>query len=259
MPAPSVRKYGFPVSGLIGLYFFMEAAIGQANAGPYQDWSGNGNHATKASNRATPVQRAYGLEITDQYGWYLQTPFAQPDSFSVIAGVYADAQAGGTTEVHFSSCSANGQPTDPTQYWTQTPYPTLSMVVGADAPIRAYSGQGEFSDSAMQSVIQLSTSSGKRGQWIVPAMSVKGDTGNIKVTAKSGELVQATTTKLVTRYAASDPANMFLGIMPIVQRFPVTGKVGAFAVYNRQLPDDEMTIATAVMAKIMTDRGQTVA
>jgi hypothetical protein len=259
MPAVTLRKYGLPAAGLTALYLFDEPiTAGQPNAGPYQDKSGNNNHAVKAGNRVAPTQQSYGLQVTDNDGFYIVCPFAQPDAYTVLGGVYADAQSGGNQEAHFSSCSANGPGTLAADSFAQSPYPTLSMAVASDSPIRAYSNPGDLSDSASQSVIQLSLSSGKRGQWIVPAMSINGATGNLKLTAKSGELVQVTTTKLVTRFSASDPANVYLGMMPFLGRRPSTGRLAAFAFYSRQLADDEMGVATAAIAKIMTDRGLTV-
>lgn len=254
MPAPTVRRYGFPASGLIGLYLFGEVAAGQPNPGPYVDLSGSGNTAVKAGTRATPTQQGYGLQVTDQYGFYMECPFAQPKSWTAITAVNADAQTGSQSAILLSN-SGNGTPTAAADYWAQSPWPFLEVPTGADSPIRGFSVPGDFSDSAAQATLPLSLTSGKRGQWVVPAMSVDGDLGRVRVTARSGEVASATTAKMVTRQAAAAPAKVLLGMMPFVQRFPVTGRVAGFAYYNRALTAEELVVANAAMAAITTARG----
>jgi len=256
MPVPVLYKRGFPASGLLGLYLFGEVDAGDNNPGPYLDLSGNNNHATRAATRAVPVQRSYGLEIADQYGFYMSCPFAQPASWTVVAGILANAQTG-TQEVHILSNSGNGTPATATDFWSQSPWPTLSLPVGSDTAIRAYSGTGDFSDSSAQSTVPLALASGKRGQSIIPAMSVNGSDGRVRVSAKSGQIASVTTAKMIARQANTAPSNVFLGLMNFVSRFPVTGQVYGFSYYNRELSTEELAIAVGAMNAVMVERGLT--
>lgn len=243
---------GFPSLGLAGLYLFEDGTVDTAHTGVFIDSSGRKNDASLFSDFSAPVNRSYGLEVTNSAGLILNTGIPQTGDFTILACV----------NLTMDTVSAEGYPTYTGD--TGNKIPATKASTGSNSPRLAlnvdlsggghsngmYSAGGTLLGGDVRVTIPYSR--GGSEQPAIMALKVSGDSAELRTL--SGFEYSAQDADIPAGYAALDE-EVVVGLWKHSTTSPLSGRLYGFAVYDRPLSDVEVAEAMAAMNARVAARG----
>lgn len=257
LPKLKQTVLGFPGEGLAGLYLFEDGAVDAVHTSSFLDSSGRKNNAVLFSDFAAPVNRSYGLEVTDVAGLILDTGIPQGADFTVVACLKntIDTAPQDGFPTWFGDIE-NGIPVNKAGTGSNSPRFAPNMSLSSDSNNNGLYGLlGMFPNGASR----VSVNEVAYGRADEPAIiSFKVSADSVDFSTLSGFSYSAVDPDIATAYAGS-AGNMTIGLWTHgTYSTSITGQLYAFAIYERALSDVEISEAMAAMNSRVAARGITV-
>jgi hypothetical protein len=244
---------GFPAEGLAGLYLFEDGSVDTAHTGEFLDSSGRANNASLFSDFSAPVNRSYGLEVTDGAGLILNSGIKQPSQFTILVcanlSMPTDSHNGYPT---YTGDTGNGIPSSKASSGNNSPRLAINTALqGADDSNGLYSANSEM----LRGKARIRVPEGTYGSANQPAlMALSVGLDSLMFRTLSGFKAPVSDPDIQTGYAAVNE-DVLLGLWAHGSPGGISGRLYGFAVYERALNDDEMSEAMAAMNTRVSARG----
>lgn len=253
LPTLKQTVFGFPADGLAGLYLFEDGDVDTAHVGSYLDSSGRQNNAELFSDFAAPVNRSYGLEVTDEAGLILNTGIPQTGEFTILACV----------NLTMDTVDNDGYPTYTGDTGNRIPATresygdnSLRLALNVSLQNSTYSN-GVFSDGGVmlngsgRNVIDPELYGGS-DEPAVLALTVSADT--VRIQTLSGYSFSAQDSDIAAGYADLDE-EIVIGLWKHNITSAISGRLYGFAIYDRGLSESEVSEAMSAMNARVASRG----
>lgn len=257
LPTLKQTVFGFPADGLAGLYLFEDGDVDTAHVGSYLDSSGRQNNAELFSDFAAPVNRSYGLEVTDGSGLIMNTGIQQTGDFTILVcanlTMDPDLLDGYPT---YTGDTGNAIPATRGATGNNTPRLVINTALqGSEIDTNGlYSHNSTYTAGASRIAVGKSAYGGAN-QPAILALSVQSDVVNFRTL--SGYGTTYTDSDITPGYSSLDE-NILLGLWAHGAPGDLSGRLYGFAVYERGLSDSELSEAMSAMNARVASRGVTV-
>tara|TARA_B110000196_G_scaffold317906_1_gene332068 strand:- start:3734 stop:4555 length:822 start_codon:yes stop_codon:yes gene_type:complete len=252
LPTLKQTVFGFPADGLVGLYLFEDGDVDTAHAGVFLDSSGHKNNASLFSDFAAPVNRSYGLEVTDAAGLIINTGLPQTSEFTIV-GCYNLTMDTATEEGYPTLTGDTGNKIPASKAATGSNNPRLALNVdltGSKLSNGVYSSAGVMINGSARASVPAGY--GQSDQPAILALTVASDTVGIQTL--SGYKFSAQDADILSGYAALDE-EILIGLWKHGATSALSGRLYGFAIYERGLDDVEISEAMAAMNARVAARG----
>lgn len=256
---PKLKRavFGFPAEGLAGLYLFEDGTVDTAHIGAFTDSSGRKNDAALFSDFSPPVNRSYGVEVTDGAGLIMNTGIKQPSNFTILvcANLTMDPDLLGGYPT-YTGDTGNSIPATKASNGGNTPRLVINAsLTGSESDTNGLYSNASLYTAGVSRVAVNKAAYGGANQPAILALSVVGDVVNFR--SLSGFKSEYTDSDITPAYASVD-RDMVLGLWSHGAPGNLSGRLYGFAVYERGLDDVEMTEAMEAMNTRVSARGVTV-
>tara|TARA_R110000744_G_C19371688_1_gene562885 strand:- start:5942 stop:6766 length:825 start_codon:yes stop_codon:yes gene_type:complete len=256
LPLLEQTVQGFPADGLKGLYFFEEGENNTLHTGLFVDSSGNSNHGNLYLDFAPPINKNYGLEITDTNGLVIDTGIKLTPELTVI-GCFENTMTKGVEpvyETHISDTLNIG-----IDHASGNPINTPRIAVNTRVNTNDFGDVGIYANNSSILDRTRSAEAGNSRMPSIYAVGVSGISGDLKARSLDGVNYNRSNADIVQAYKTDLPeSNIAVGMWGQGSRKELSGKLYAFAIYDKLLTDEQFTKAITAMNQKMIERGITV-
>ncbi len=254
LPVLKQTVLGFPGEGLAGLYLFEDGTVDAAHVGPFVDSSGRENDAVVYSDFAAPVNRSYGLEVTDGSGLIIDTGIPQGGEFTVVAclnNTMDSAVLDGYPTIFGDT--GNNIPANKSASGSNNPRLSINMGLSGSSTndIALFNNAGNLLNGATR--VKVSESQyGSGNQPSILALTISADTVGFRTfSGFDHSITDADISAAYTGVAGT----MAVGIWAHGSPDGISGRLYGYAIYDRALSDTEIAEAMAAMNTRVAARG----